>query len=426
MAGLVPRPSGSILIDEVHGIDSSWIQTFWPTFWFQPESNAMPLQATVFSRLLQHVPWAAFEDAVASHKADKGCRTLDARSHLAALMVGQLIEAHGLRDIEAVLAMHASALRRRGIEPACRSTLSDANAARSAAPFEALITALLGKLSPTKARYAHRDLRLVDSTLVRPGAAAADWAQFQKGCVAAKVHVVYDPKNAVPTFFELTSANTNDITVAKAMMPLAAGATYVFDLGYYDFGFWADLDARGCRFVTRVKKNTPLTLVRKIKRDGDGIVSDRIVRLPQRLASRRTNPFAKPGRAIKLAIEGGRRITLFTNDLTSPATTIAELYKTRWQIELFFRWIKQNLRIRRFHGRSYNAVRLQIAAAIIVYLLLKLAHRDAKTRKTPAVFFASLRAALFHRLDLDSIVQRIERRTPKPNLSNTPQLALAL
>jgi hypothetical protein len=84
------------------------------------------------------------------------------------------------------------------------------------------------------------------------------------------------------------------------------------------------------------------------------------------------------------------------------------------------------LRIRRFHGRSYNAVRLQIAAAIIVYLLLKLAHRDSKTRKTPAVFFASIRAALFHRLDLDSVVQRIERRPPKPNISNTPQLALAL
>jgi hypothetical protein len=233
-------------MDAVHGIDSSWIQTFWPTFWFQPESNAMPPQATVFSRLLQHVPWAAFERAVATHKSDKGCRTLDARSHLAALMVGQLIEAHGLRDIEAALATHASALRRRGIEPACRSTLADANAVRSAAPFEALITALLGKLSPTKARYARKDLRLVDSTLVRPGAAAADWAKFQKGCVAAKVHVVYDPKNAVPTFFELTSANTNDITVAKGMIPLAAGATYVFDLGYYDFGFWANLDAHGC------------------------------------------------------------------------------------------------------------------------------------------------------------------------------------
>lgn len=308
------------------------------------------------------------------------------------------------------MAMHGPSLKRRGLAAVCRSTLADANKSRSAAPFEALIGTLLAKLSPTKARYARKDLRLLDSTLVRPGAGAADWAQFQKASVAAKVHVVYDPRAAVPTFFELTSANTNDITVAKTAMPVAAGATYVFDLGYYDYGFWADLDARGCRIVTRVKKNTPLTLLHERRPCGEGIISDRIVRLPQRLARSRTNPFDKPGRVVVVAIDHERRIALFTNDLTSSAATIAALYKTRWQIELFFRWIKQNLRIRRFHGRSYNAVRLQIAAAIIVYLLIRLTHTAARTTKTKAVFFASLRAALFHRMDIESLVQRIERR----------------
>ncbi len=386
----------------------------------------MPVQATVFSRLLQHVPWGVFERAVAACEADKGHRRLDARSHLVALMAGQLIGANGLRDIEAVMAMHGAALRRRGIEPICRSTLADANAVRPAAPFEALIAALLSQLSPTKERYARKDLRLIDSTLVRPGAAAADWARFQNGHVAAKVHVVYDAKAAVPTFFELTSANTNDITVAKTLMPIAPGASYVFDLGYYDFGFWADLDAQGCRFVTRVKKNTPLTVVAERSPVGESIISDRIVRLPQRLAKSRTNPFAKPGRAIVVAIDDKRRITLFTNDLRSSATYIAELYKTRWQIELFFRWIKQNLRIRRFHGRSYNAVRLQIAAAIIVYLLLKLAHAAAKTRKTAAVFLASVKAALFHRIDLGRLGERIDPRKPSPPWHHAHQFELAL
>ena len=385
----------------------------------------MPTQATVFSSLLQHVPWAVFERSVAAHGADKRCRRLKSRSHLVALMAGQLIEANGLRDIEAVLAMHASALRRRGIEPACRSTLADANAVRSPVPFEELIAALLGKLSPTKARYARKDLRLIDSTLVRPGAAAADWAHFQRGLVAAKVHVVYDPKAAVPTFFELTSANINDITVAKTAMPIATGATYVFDLGYYDFAFWADLDACRCRFVTRLKKNTPLTLLSARRPLGENIISDQVVRLPQRMARSRTNPFGKPGRAIVVSIEGGRHITLFTNDLTSPAVEIADLYKTRWQIELFFRWIKQNLRIRRFHGYSYNAVRLQVAAAIIVYLLLKLAHAAAKTRKTAAVFFAALRAALFHRIEISTLVLKIDKRRP-PAPTHGPQLEFTI
>jgi hypothetical protein len=217
------------------------------------ENNAMPAQATLFSRLLQHLPWSVLKRAVVTHEMDKGHRVLDARSHLVALMAGQLIEAHGLRDIEAALAAHAPALKRRRIEPACRSTLADANKVRSPAAFEGLIPALLAELSPTKARRTKEDLRLVDSTLVHPGSGAEGWAHFQNGKVAAKVHVVYDPKAEVPTFYELTSGNTNDITVAKTKMLIEAGATYVFDLGYYDFGFWADLDAKGCRFVTRLK-----------------------------------------------------------------------------------------------------------------------------------------------------------------------------
>lgn len=386
----------------------------------------MPVQATVFSDVLQHLPWGVFERSVRSHRADKGHRTLSARSHLVALITGQLIEARGLRDIEAVMSAHAPALSRRAVEPACRSTLADANASRSPAAFEALIPALLAKLSPTKARLAREDLRLLDSTLLRPGAQAADWARFQRGKVAAKLHVVFDPAAAVPTYFELTSGNTNDITVAKKHMLLAAGATYVFDLGYYDYGFWADLDARGCRFVTRLKKNTKTEVIEERPvAPGSNVTSDRVVTLPPRLARSRRNPFGKPGRAIGVLIETGRHITLFTNDLESPASEIAQLYKTRWQIELFFRWIKQNLRIRRFLGRSYNAVRLQIAAAIITYLLLKLMHLACRATKTLGAFCAVLRAVLFHRLEIDRLMDRIampKRRRALPN----PQLQLVL
>lgn len=387
----------------------------------------MPIQTTLFSRLLQHLPWAAFDRAVSSHEMDKGHRVLDARSHLVALMAGQLIEAHGLRDIEGVLAAHAPALKRRRIEPACRSTLADANKVRPAEAFEAVIPALLAQLSPTKARQTAAELRLIDSTFIHPGAAAEHWAQLRNGKVAAKVHVVYDPKAAAPTFYELTSANTNDISVAKSKMPIEAGATYVFDLGYYDFGFWADLDGKGCHFVTRLKKNTPVSVVRERPvAKGGAILRDKIVTLPRRLAASRTNPFAKEGRMVVVTIDNGKQLSLFTNDLESPAEDVASLYKTRWQIELFFRWIKQNLKIRRFHGRSANAVRLQIAAAIITYLLLKLLHTAAKTKKTTAIFFSSLRNALFHRMEVETLVNRIERRKAYPDLPPADQFEFAL
>jgi hypothetical protein len=210
-------------------------------------------------------------------------------------------------------------------------------------------------------------------------------------------------------------------------MPIEAGATYVFDLGYYDFGFWADLDGKGCRFVTRLKKNTPVTAVaERSVPTGTNIVCDKIVRLPKRLACSRRNPFAKDGRMVTVIIDTGKTLKLFTNDLDSPAEAIADLYKTRWQIELFFRWIKQNLKIRRFHGRSANAVRLQVAAAIITYLLLKLPHHAAKTKKTATHFFATVRHALFHRIEVPTLVGRIERRQGSLALPPLLQFEFAL
>lgn len=204
-------------------------------------------------------------------------------------------------------------------------------------------------------------------------------------------------------------------------MPVEAGATYVFDLGFYDFGFWAALDGQGCRFVTRLKKNTPVTVVaERPVPEGGAIVRDRTVMLPQRLANGRRNPFAKAGRLVVVTIDTGKRLKLFTNDLESPAATIAELYKTRWRIELFFRWIKQNLRIQHFYGHSHNAVRLQIAAAIITYLLLKIVHAATRTKKTVALLFATVRNALFHRIGVETLVGRIERRRACPSRPPSP------
>lgn len=379
----------------------------------------MQVQATLFSVLLQQVPWGVFDRAVRAQRADKGHRRLSARSHLATLLLAQLLPVRGLRDIEAVTAAHAKALGRRRIMPVRRSTFADANASRSSVPVEALVPALLAGLSPCKARMAKEELRLVDATLIRPGF-RADWAKFQNGQIGAKVHVVFDPAERVPVFFEVGPGNVNDITVAKASMPIELGATYVFDLGYYDFGFWADLDRQGCRFVTRLKKNTPAAVVIEHAVPADGSVRfDRVVRLPERQAASRSNPFGKPGRCIGVRLDSGKTITLFSNDLTSPANQIAELYKTRWQIELFFRWLKQHLRIRHFFGRSENAVRLQIAAAIVTFLLLKLLHAAAGTRKATHVFIATLRVSLFHRLHLLELVKRIDR-PPGPTFAKAP------
>ena len=219
------------------------------------------------------------------------------------------------------------------------------------------------------------------------------------GC-GAKLHVVLDPDAALPVHFVVTSRRVNDITPAKTM-PVEAGATYVFDLGYYDFSWWAALDAQGCRFVTRLKSHTRPALIEERPVEpqtetGGSVIADRVIRLANRLASNRRNPLQMPLREVHVRLDTGKVLKIVSNDLEAPAQEIADLYKRRWDIELFFRWIKQTLKIRRFLGTSLNAVRTQIAAALIAYLLLRMAHAAQRTVASILTFARLVRVNLMH------------------------------
>jgi Transposase DDE domain len=180
----------------------------------------------------------------------------------------------------------------------------------------------------------------------------------------------------------VTAANVNDITAAKPM-PIDPGATYVFDLGYYDFSWWGQLDGAGCRLVTRFKANTPLREAKDMPlAEGSDALSDRIGFLPARQCNNRKNPMQDAVREIVVETETGKRMRILTNDLDAAAQEIADLYKRRWQIELFFRVMKQTLKITKFLGRSENAVRTQIAVALIAILAAPPAarHHQSKAR----------------------------------------------
>jgi hypothetical protein len=168
------------------------------------------------------------------------------------------------------------------------------------------------------------------------------------------------------------------ISPQPTQLPIEPGATYVFDKGYYHFAFWAKLDAQGCRFVTRLKIHSPTSVIsERAVESGSNIRFDKIVRLSERLKTMRLNPLDRPLRLIGVTISSGREITLISNDLESPAAVIADLYKARWQVELFFKWIKQNLKISHFMGTSRNAVTIQIMTALIAFMLLRIAQKKA-------------------------------------------------
>jgi IS4 transposase len=196
----------------------------------------------------------------------------------------------------------------------------------------------------------------------------------------------------------------NDISAAKDMA-IEAGATYVFDLGYYDYGWWAKLDAAGCRIVTRFKSNTPLRGIedRPVAKGG-AVLSDRIGYLPDRQAKNRKNPFGDPVREVCVVIDTGKTMRILSNDLDASAEEIANLYKRRWEIELFFRWVKKTLKIKKFLGASENAIRIQIAIALIAYSLLRLAHAAQRSRLTLLAFTRLVRTNLMHRKRIDRLL----------------------
>lgn len=381
----------------------------------------MPHQNIVFHGLLKPIPWAIFDHLVEQYGADRDDRGIRCKAHLIALLLAQFSGARGLREIEASLKSHAGKLYHLGGCTISRAALSTANSSRSAAEvFGGLLSALMVQLQAGYRRKVKDCVRLIDSTSVRLSSLSGDWATFSTGVCGAKAHIIYDPDANQPLYLMVTAANVNDITAAQEM-PIEAGATYVFDLGYYDYEWWAMLDAASCRIVTRLKANTPFAVVEERPVPaGTSILSDRTGHLPIRLAASRRNPMSKLAREVRVMIETGKVLRIFTNDLKASAQEIADLYRRRWAIELFFRWVKQTLKIGHFFGTSETAVRIQITVALITFLLLRLAHEATQIVKSPLAFARLIKTNLMHRRDIGALL-----KSSPPPASDQPQFDFA-
>jgi IS4 transposase len=369
---------------------------------------------TVFHDLLKLIPWAKFDTLVAKHKSDALVRTFDTRHQLIALLYAQFSHADSLRAIETAMSSHQGRLYHVGGKAPARSTFADANRYRDPAVFSELLAYMLASADRKMRRDMKEVVRLIDSTGLHLAGVGCEWARFSANVCGAKAHVVFDPDLGRPVFHSVTPANVNDITAAKEM-PIDAGATYVFDLGYYDYEWWARLHDADCRIVTRFKINTPLCDARELPlAKNTRVLSDRIGFLPKRQARNRKNPMQAAVREVVVATETGKKLRILSNDLDAPADEIADLYKRRWLIELFFRLMKQTLKIRRFIGRSHNAVRIQLAAALIAHLLLRFAQSIGKKNYGFLELARLVRANLMHRKSIADLRQAPPTMLPDP------------
>ena len=370
-----------------------------------------------FQELMKGLPRGTFDRMVEKHQANKYSKTFRCWDQLLAMVYGQLSGSSSLRQLETGFNSHIAHHYHLGTGCIKRSTLADANSKRKEAVFADTARFLMGQASRSVRQHANELLYLLDSssiTLKGPGFDPCTLNNRTRNTQGIKLNVLYAEASQVPIWSSFSAANVNDVEKA-ADLPLQAGAIYVFDKGYCDYNWWHRIDAAGAQFVTRFKRNAALKEAQNlpIPETARGIVlQDQTVRFKYKHpGGTRLNQYDKPLRCITITRKDKPTpLVLATNDLHSSALEIAQRYKERWDIELFFKWIKQHLKVKQFLGCTENAVRIQILTALISYLLVALYKQVHGLKQSLWDCLCLVRAALFQRPDIEASWYRKRRQ----------------
>jgi hypothetical protein len=360
---------------------------------------------TLFAQIMDFLPWKTFHRVVEHYQGNYRVRTLSCADHFRILAFAQLTYRESLRDIEACLAIQSSKLYHMGIRTSVRrSTLADANERRDWRIYADFAQRLI-----TQARklYVEEDFGLdlsntvyaLDATTIDLCLSVFPWASFRSTKAAVKMHTLLDLRGNIPSFIHISDGKMHDVKVLDLMIP-EPGAIYVMDRGYLDFNRLFELDQAGAFFVIRAKSN--LQVKRRYSRDVDrstGLICDQTVILTGFYSHK---DYEKPVRRIRFKDPETKKTLVFlTNNFTLPALTITELYRCRWQVELFFKWIKQHLRIKKFYGTSENAVKTQIWTAVSVYVLVAIIKKQLNLDVSLYTLLQVFSVTLFEKIPLN-------------------------
>ena len=356
---------------------------------------------TLLGQMLQMFPRFEFQKAVSETKTEYHARGFTSWNHFVAMLFGQLAGQDSLRGIEAGLATQSKTLYHLGIEPIHRSTLAYANKHRTHELFKKIFLTMLSKcelLAPKHKFRFKNPLHSIDATTIDLCLSLYNWAKFRTTKGAVKLHVKLNHSGYLPTFAVVTTGKVHEIQVAPSI-PLEKGDVAIFDRGYTDFSWYKSLDDKGVIFVTRTKRNANYRVVeRKDVSRFKYILSDQIIKLKGFYSKQK---FPEKLRRIRSKDpKNGKIITILTNNLVWSAATIAKIYKDRWQIELFFKCIKQQLKVKSFVGTSRNALLSQLWVALITYLLLTYLKFKSKFQWSLYTLCSILPTNLFSRRNL--------------------------
>jgi Domain of unknown function (DUF4372)/Transposase DDE domain len=380
----------------------------------------------VFAQLMQHLPLTTFRRCVARYDGERRVKRFSCLDQYLCLAFAQLTWRESLRDIEACLRAQSSKLYHLGFRSTiARNTLANANAVRDWRIYADFSQHLIGI---ARRLYADEPLAIelndtvyaLDSTTIDLCLSVFPWAPFRSTKAAVKMHTLLDLRGNIPSFIFISDGKMHDVNILDELLP-EAGAFYIMDRGYLDFERLARLDDAGSFFVTRGKSN--LKARRRYSHPVDrssGLICDQTVVLTG-FYSRQG--FDRPLRRIKFNDpETGKRLVFLTNNFAQPALTIAKLYKCRWQVELFFKWIKQHLRIKAFFGTSENAVKSQIWIAVSVYVLVAIIRKRLAISASLYEILQILSLTLFEKTPVNQLLD--DSRLQKEPTKNDNQLKL--
>ena len=366
---------------------------------------------TVFAQLMEFLPRRTFQSCIARYNGHHKMKSFTCREQYLAMAFAQLTWRESLRDIETCLRAQRGKLYHMGFKSAVsRSTLADANAGRDWRIYGDLAQALIGiarplyRDEPFGVELAHTVYAL-DATTIDLCLSVFPWASFRSTKAAVKLHTLLDLRGNIPTFIRISNGTMHDVQVLDELI-VEAGAFYVMDRGYIDFYRLHTLHQRQAFFVTRAKRN--MAFRRRYSRAVDkttGVRSDQTIVLTSENTLR---GYPEPLRRIRYYDADKKRSFVFlTNNFTLPAVTIAQLYKCRWQVELFFKWIKQHLRIKSFFGTTENAVKTQVWIAVSVYVLIAIMKKRLKLEASLYSILQILSVTLFEKVPINQALSGV-------------------
>ncbi len=375
---------------------------------------------TLFAQVMEFVPWTSFARIVARYSGDARVSTLRAAEHFRIMAYAQLTWRESLRDIEVTLSANAAKLYAMGLRNAVRrATLADANERRDWRIWADLAALLIRRATRL---YADEPLGLevkipgkvyaLDATTIDLCLSLFDWAPFRSTKAAIKLHTLLDLRGAIPSFIHISDGKMHDVRVLD-VLPIEAGAYYIMDRGYLDFARLYAMHQAGAFFVTRAKSNFNARRVYSARVDkATGVKCDQAVALNGHYSAKDYPEHLR--RVVFKDPKTKKTLVFLTNNTTLPALVIAQLYKNRWQVELFFKWIKQHLRIKRFLGNSENAVKSQIWCAIATYVLIAIIKKELQLGASLYTLLQILSVSVFEKTQLSCALQADDSQIDPP------------